>query len=161
MLRQLVAIAILLTANSAQATQSLWDKTAEEYVAHVGADARIVPAGEFKLDGHRLYCGTRPTVIDNKLDDYAASYPGYVIMNCMTSAPSTISRREPARSKVTPTLANRSSDPPFLDDDLGALVQPMSAFDPKRTLRAFDANRIKHRSLKIQPHDTNGRSGSA
>jgi hypothetical protein len=37
----------------------------------------------------------------------------------------------------------------------------MSAFDPKRTLRAFDANRIKHRSLKIQPHDTNGRSEAA
>ena len=55
--------------------------TPEEYVGHVGGDARIVPAGEFKLDGYRLYCGTRPTVIDNKLDDYGAAYPGYLIMN--------------------------------------------------------------------------------
>jgi hypothetical protein len=55
--------------------------TPEEYVAHVGGDSRIVPAGEFELDGIKLYCGTRPTVIDNKLDDYGAAYPGFIIMN--------------------------------------------------------------------------------
>jgi hypothetical protein len=55
--------------------------TPEEYVEHVGGDARIVEPGEFKLDDYKLYCGTRPTVIDNKLDDYGAAYPGYLIMN--------------------------------------------------------------------------------
>ena len=49
--------------------------TPEEYVAHVGGEAEIVPPGEFELDGIKLYCGTRPTVIDNKLDDYGAAYP--------------------------------------------------------------------------------------
>ena len=55
--------------------------TAEEYVAHAGGEATIIPAGEFKLDGIKLYCGTRPTVIDNNLDDYGAAYPGFLIMN--------------------------------------------------------------------------------
>ncbi|HEY8276197.1 MAG TPA: hypothetical protein VIG52_04280, partial [Methyloceanibacter sp.] len=40
-----------------------------------------MPAGKFALDGHRLYCGTRPTVIDDQLDDYGAAYPGFLIMN--------------------------------------------------------------------------------
>jgi hypothetical protein len=47
--------------------------SAEEYVTHTN--------GEFKLDGIKLYCGTRPTVIDNNLDDYGAAYPGFLIMN--------------------------------------------------------------------------------
>ncbi|MEE8531337.1 MAG: hypothetical protein V3S34_03905 [Hyphomicrobium sp.] len=55
--------------------------TPEEYVEHVGGDATIVAAGEFKLDGYTLYCGTRPTVVDSTLDDYGAAYPGYLIMN--------------------------------------------------------------------------------
>ena len=55
--------------------------TPEEYVAHVGGEATIVASQEFELDGVKLYCGTRPTVIDNKLDDYGAAYPGFLIMN--------------------------------------------------------------------------------
>ena len=55
--------------------------TPEEYVAHVGGDARIVPPGEFKLDGQKMVCGQRPTVVDNQLDDYGAAYPGFLIMN--------------------------------------------------------------------------------
>ena len=55
--------------------------TPEEYVAHVGGDAKIVPAGELKLDGRKLLCGQRPTVLDNNLDDYGAAYPGFLILN--------------------------------------------------------------------------------
>jgi hypothetical protein len=55
--------------------------TPEEYVAHVGGDARIVPAGQLRLDGQRLLCGQRPTVLDNNLDDYGAAYPGFLILN--------------------------------------------------------------------------------
>ena len=55
--------------------------TAEEYVAHVGGDAKIVKYGEFKLDGRRQVCGRRPIVLDNNLDDYGAAYPGFLIMN--------------------------------------------------------------------------------
>ena len=55
--------------------------TPEQYVAHVGGDAKIVPAGEFSLDGNRMFCGSRATVLDSKLDDYAAAYPGFLIVN--------------------------------------------------------------------------------
>jgi hypothetical protein len=55
--------------------------TPEEYVSHVGGGAQIIPAGQLVLDGSTLICGRRPTVLDNQLDDYAAAYPGYLILN--------------------------------------------------------------------------------
>jgi hypothetical protein len=55
--------------------------TPEEYVAHVGGDAQLVPAGKLVLEGRKLVCGHRPTVIDNNLDDYGAAYPGFLILN--------------------------------------------------------------------------------
>ena len=55
--------------------------TPEEYVAHVGGDAKIVPPGQLKLGPHRMLCGQRPTVLDNQLDDYGAAYPGFLILN--------------------------------------------------------------------------------
>jgi len=55
--------------------------TPEEYVAHVGGDATIVPGGQLKLDNMRMICGHRPTVLDNQLDDYGAAYPGFLILN--------------------------------------------------------------------------------
>jgi hypothetical protein len=55
--------------------------TPEEYSAHVGGDANFVAAGELKLDNRRVTCGRRPTVLDDKLDDYGAAYPGFLILN--------------------------------------------------------------------------------
>lgn len=55
--------------------------TPEEYAAHVGGDAKIVGPGELKLDGRKMTCGQRPTVLDNQLDDYGAAYPGFLILN--------------------------------------------------------------------------------
>lgn len=55
--------------------------TPEEYASHVGGDAKIVPAGALKLDGQKMTCGQRPTVLDNQLDDYGAAYPGFLILN--------------------------------------------------------------------------------
>jgi hypothetical protein len=55
--------------------------TPEEYVNHVGGDAQIVKPGELKLDGKRMLCGNRPTVLDSQLDDYGAAYPGFLILN--------------------------------------------------------------------------------
>ena len=54
--------------------------TVEEYVAHVG-EAKIVAPGKLMLDGYRLTCGRRPTVLDPNLDDYGAAYPGFLILN--------------------------------------------------------------------------------
>ncbi len=55
--------------------------TPDEYVAHVGGDARIVAAGDLTLDNRRMVCGHRPTVLDSQLDDYGAAYPGFLILN--------------------------------------------------------------------------------
>jgi hypothetical protein len=55
--------------------------TAEEYVKNVGGGARIVAAGELVLDGRKVSCGRRPTVLHNRLDDYGAAYQGFVILN--------------------------------------------------------------------------------
>ena len=38
--------------------------TPEEYAAHVGGDAKILRSGELKLDGYKMTCGQRPTVLD-------------------------------------------------------------------------------------------------
>jgi hypothetical protein len=63
--------------------------TPEEYAKKVGGDARVVPAGEFTINGRKMVCGNRPTVIDNKLDDYGAAYPGFLIMNTRLLAKTT------------------------------------------------------------------------
>jgi hypothetical protein len=55
--------------------------TPEEYAAHVGPGAIIVPSGDLRLDGKKAQCGQRPTVLDNQLDDYGAAYPGFLILN--------------------------------------------------------------------------------
>lgn len=55
--------------------------TPEEYVAHVGKGAYILQPGEFKIDGRSQWCGNRPVVIDDHLDDYGAAYPGFLIFN--------------------------------------------------------------------------------
>lgn len=55
--------------------------TPEEYATHAGSDAKIIPPGSLKLDGQRMTCGQRPTVLDNQLDDYGAAYPGFLILN--------------------------------------------------------------------------------
>lgn len=53
----------------------------DEYVAHVGGDAKVIPPGQLILDKKRMICGQRPTVLDSQLDDYGAAYPGFVILN--------------------------------------------------------------------------------
>ncbi|HPG88641.1 MAG TPA: hypothetical protein PLD46_03235, partial [Hyphomicrobium sp.] len=55
--------------------------TPEEYLGQAGGESELLPPGEFKLDGRRQSCGQRPVVTDNKLDDYGAAYPGFLIMN--------------------------------------------------------------------------------
>ena len=55
--------------------------TAEEYVEHIGAEAKLLGTGQYRIAGKRMICGRRPTVIDPTLDDYGAAYPGFLIMN--------------------------------------------------------------------------------
>jgi hypothetical protein len=79
---RLVALAALtLLAAIGLAAGAQAGPTPEEYVAHVGGDAQLLPAGKLSIDGRTLRCGQRPTVIDNNLDDYGAAYPGFLILN--------------------------------------------------------------------------------
>jgi hypothetical protein len=55
--------------------------TPEEYAAKVGGDAKIVAPGDLVIEGRKMICGKRPTVLDSKLDDYGAAYPGFLILN--------------------------------------------------------------------------------
>ena len=55
--------------------------TPEEYIAKVGPSATLVPPRDLKLDDRKVICGRRPTVLDEKLDDYGAAYPGFLILN--------------------------------------------------------------------------------
>jgi len=55
--------------------------TPEEYMARVGPHTKLVPSGELKIDERKVICGKRPTVLDEKLDDYGAAYPGFLILN--------------------------------------------------------------------------------
>jgi hypothetical protein len=79
--RLAAGLVALLALSRPAAAQDSRSPTAEEYIAHTGGEATMVPSGEFALDGVKLFCGTRPTIIDNKLDDYGAAYPGFLIMN--------------------------------------------------------------------------------
>jgi len=74
----IVALAIELLIGISDATAG---PTPEEYVAYVAGGAKIVPAGQLTIDGQRNLCGQRPTVLDENLDDYAAAYPGFIILN--------------------------------------------------------------------------------
>jgi len=73
----LAALALLVSA----AVPAIAGPSPEEYVQYVGEGARIVRPGKLKLGGYAMRCGHRPTVIDNKLDDYGAAYPGFIILN--------------------------------------------------------------------------------
>jgi hypothetical protein len=75
----LVLVAAWSLAGVAQAGDDI--PTPEEYTAHVGGDANIVPPGTLKLDNQQMVCGQRPTVMDSQLDDYGAAYPGFLILN--------------------------------------------------------------------------------
>jgi hypothetical protein len=66
---------------SADYTPSGETPTAEDYVAHIGGKATIVESGDLLLGGRRAACGVRPVVLDSALDDYAAAYDGFIILN--------------------------------------------------------------------------------
>jgi hypothetical protein len=55
--------------------------TVADYVVHLGAEAKIVPAGELTFDGRSFQCGRFPTVFNAALDDYGAAYFGFVLLN--------------------------------------------------------------------------------
>jgi len=79
--RVCLLLALALAVSAPTPTHADRDPTPEEYVRKVGGDAKIVPVGQLLIDGHKVFCGTRPTVLDSKLDDYGAAFQGFVILN--------------------------------------------------------------------------------
>jgi hypothetical protein len=71
-----LAVAALVGSASAEGPP-----TPDEYIAHVGGDAKLIASGQLTLDKRKVYCGQRPTVLDPQLDDYGAAYPGFLILN--------------------------------------------------------------------------------
>jgi hypothetical protein len=55
--------------------------TPQDYIERNGGGATIVQAGQLVLDGHPMSCGHWATVLDPNLNDYAASFPQFVILN--------------------------------------------------------------------------------
>lgn len=70
---------VLLASFTVRPAKAEATPTVEQYAAHVGG--RIIPSGQLVLDGNRMVCGNRPTVLDSTLDDYGAAYPGFLILN--------------------------------------------------------------------------------
>jgi len=57
------------------------DPTPDAYLAHAHAEARLVAAGQMTLEGQHVSCAGQPTVVDPDLNDYAATYPRFIILN--------------------------------------------------------------------------------
>ncbi len=66
------------------------DPTPEAYAAYFGHGATIVPAGQYALDDRPVACKSLPTVLDPHLNDYAASFPQFIVLRPdMMAKPST------------------------------------------------------------------------
>ena len=76
-----IALSAVMLGSGANRAADDRDPTPEEYVRKVGGDAKIIPPGQLKIDGHTVLCGRRPTVLNSNLDDYGAAYEGFVILN--------------------------------------------------------------------------------
>jgi len=74
------AAALMLAIGGFGAGSAHANPTAENYAKQVGA-SRIIAPTKLSIDGVRVSCGRRPTVLDNQLDDYGAAYPGFLILN--------------------------------------------------------------------------------
>jgi hypothetical protein len=53
----------------------------DAYVKEIGADAKVVPHGQLKIDGRAVNCGTRPTVLNPNFDSWGGAFPGFLILN--------------------------------------------------------------------------------
>ena len=82
-----VAILLIATMQQAQAQTDLVeagsgrDLSLAEYLAKAGPSAKLIEPGKLRIEGHRMICGKRPTVIDAKFESWGGAYPGYLILN--------------------------------------------------------------------------------
>lgn len=55
--------------------------TVEQYLEQVGPAGQEVPHGRLEIDGVRVNCGTRPTVLNPDFDSWGGAFPGFLILN--------------------------------------------------------------------------------
>jgi hypothetical protein len=55
--------------------------TVGQYLEQVGPSGQEVPHGSLKIDGIRVNCGTRPTVLNPNFDSWGGAFPGFLILN--------------------------------------------------------------------------------
>jgi len=55
--------------------------TVNQYIKEVGPTATLVAQGDLKIDGIRVNCGTRPTVLNPGFDSWGGAFPGFLILN--------------------------------------------------------------------------------
>ena len=55
--------------------------TVDQYLKQVGPAGKAVPHGELKIDGKRVNCGQRPTVLNPNFDSWGGAFPGFLILN--------------------------------------------------------------------------------
>jgi hypothetical protein len=55
--------------------------TLDEYLKEVGSDAKLVPQGAMTIDGKKVTCGKRPTVLNPGFDSWGGAFPGFLILN--------------------------------------------------------------------------------
>ena len=77
----LVLAAVVLVTGGSASAQSDLDLPLEDYLKDAGDRAKLVAPGDLKIDGHRMICGKRPTVIDPEFASWGGAYPGYLILN--------------------------------------------------------------------------------
>jgi hypothetical protein len=49
-------------------------------MSFAGLGATLVPAGQYALDGRTVDCKSLPTIVNPHLDDYAASFPKFIVV---------------------------------------------------------------------------------
>ena len=55
--------------------------TVDLYLEEAGPDASIVEHGALTIDGRRVNCGKRPTVLNPNFDSWGGAFPGFLILN--------------------------------------------------------------------------------
>lgn len=76
----LIWLAALLGPTHAQGQPFAADPAPADYIRRSG-DAALIPNGHLALDGHAEVCGQSVTVLDPRLNDYAAAFPRFIVLN--------------------------------------------------------------------------------
>jgi len=81
----LIALALGLLGAGLAAAQTPGGPTPEDYMKQAGPNAKLIPYNELKLDGRKVNCGKRPTVLDERQreryfeeGDYRSAFPHYL-----------------------------------------------------------------------------------